>query len=150
MNQVQTLKKRLMWIIAGILVLTILVSAGYNWYILRLNQRQVRQSVEQTLEVYMQIIEESMEGIEELLITQSLTDEAFRKIRQPRNDLDRYLAMVDKKTAFSAEIKKYKMLDGLFMYDRYRNAYIGVKGNYDIKHRAFRNQSPVGEDCKDL
>ena len=46
MNQVQTLKKRLMWIIAGILVLTILVSAGYNWYILRLNQRQVRQSVE--------------------------------------------------------------------------------------------------------
>ncbi len=143
MNQVQTLKKRLMWIIAGILVLTILVSAGYNWYILRLNQRQVRQSVEQTLEVYMQIIEESMEGIEELLITQSLTDEAFRKIRQPRNDLDRYLAMVDKKTAFSAEIKKYKMLDGLFMYDRYRNAYIGVKGTMisNTEHSGIKAQS---------
>ena len=61
-------------------------------------------------------------------------EEDIHKISQPRQEIDRYLAMINTQTEFAESIDNYNMLDGLFLYDASHDVFVAQckEGNNNI------------------
>lgn len=130
MTRLSALKRRLFFLVGGITVVAVLTAAVLNWRTFRKEQQAERASSHYALEVYMERLDRAFDGMEKMLVTQTLEDGVLEKIREPRRELARYLAFVEKKEVFEEEIGKYEFLDGLFLYDRDYADYLGVKSDH--------------------
>lgn len=126
MNKLEIFKKRLFFIIGSLIVMITLLAVVINIQIFKNNQRRKKESIERNLQIFEQMIESSMSEIENLLISQNIEDVDLQNIRKPRKEIDRYVALLSKKDFFANEIGKYKLLDGLFLYDKNMDSYIGA------------------------
>lgn len=125
MNNIGMFKKRLFWIIGSLIVLITIMAFMVNIQIFKSNERRKEERIEQNLQIFEEMIDSSMNEIENLLISQNIEDVDIQNIRKPRRELDRYLALISKKDFFGDEIGKYNLLDGLFLYDKGNDTYIG-------------------------
>lgn len=141
MNKLEVFKKRLFFIIGSLIVMITLLAVVINIQVFKNNERRKRESIERNLQIFEQMIEGSMSEIENLLISQNIEDVDLQKIRKPRKEIDRYLALLSKKEFFYDEIGKYKLLDGLFLYDKNKDSYIGtVQNTVSVKdHTAIKD-----------
>lgn len=130
MTRLSALKRRLFFLVGGITVVAVLTAAVLNWRTLQKEQQAERASSRYALEVYMERLDRAFDSMEKMLVTQTLEDGVLEKIREPRRELARYLAFVEKKEVFEEEIGKYEFLDGLFLYDRDYADYLGVKSDH--------------------
>ncbi len=102
---------------------------GYNLKAFRQSQAQRTEAQEQALRIYVQMMEAFMDNIETLVTSQSMDNLTLQKINRSRKQIHYYQALSEKKNSWNTELTKYKMLNGLFLYDTRRSCYIGVKSS---------------------
>lgn len=128
MKEIAILKHRLFFIIGSLVLITVILFSVINIRMLWDIQGRRKENSINNLQVYIETLNRSMEDIENMLISQDIEDVNLQNIRKPRKQLDRYLALLEKKAFFQEEIGKYNLLDGLFLYDKSNDTYIGVRG----------------------
>lgn len=124
----KNLRKKLFFIIGGIIITATLIILGYNSYNIRLNEKMNRQVFRHSLMVSMGVIEDAMENVENMLIIDTQKDAALKNIIKRTNSIDLHLALIQKKEEFITELKKYQALDGMFLYDNKNKIYVGEAG----------------------
>ncbi len=134
MNNIQRFNKRLLFIITGIIIFSMIAAFGYNLKAFRQSQAQRTEAQEQALRIYVQMMENFMDDIETLVISQSMDKLTLQKINRSRKEIHYYQALSEKKNSWNTELAKYKMLNGLFLYDTRRSCYIGVKSSGIANH----------------
>lgn len=124
MKRLSSLKYRITFLTAaGVLLISLLI-IGYNAYILRIKDERVTHSLESTLSLYCNEVSTTFNNVESFLLTQCFMEEDMRKLSRPRDEMDRYLSMIDIYSKFSESIGNYNMLDGLFLYDAAHDVFI--------------------------
>lgn len=146
MKKLSELKKRLFVIVSGLVLVMILIVLLFNLQIERSSRQRTRQNNQKNLQMYMITVDRAMEDIEDMLISQDIEDIDLQNIRKPRRELDRYLALLEKKAFFGEEIGKYRFLDGLFLFDKRDGTYVGVKS----ENVSARTHTSVKNHCSQL
>lgn len=124
MKKNHSLRYFIVEIVSAVLIILCACVMCYNYYIMHLMERRVTDSVKATIGIYNRQIESNLDNIQTFLLSQSLMEEEKRKLVNPKRDLDRYLAELSIKSDFMKQIGKYKMLDGIFLYDRKNDIYL--------------------------
>lgn len=124
------LRKRLFMVIGSLVLAAIVISVCFNVSMINAQKKIKEQTYQNSMRVYMQSMEDSMADIENMLAIESTADADLKIILKSSDSLEQYLALVRKKTQMETEIKKYQMLDGLFLYDSRKNLFIGTKGTF--------------------
>lgn len=124
-----SLRYRIITLMAASLLLTCTIIISYNYYIYRMMARQMTQTITDTLDLYTEEVSFSLDNAEAFLVNKCLSHDTIRKIRDPRNALDRYLAISDMNNLFQSSIDSYHLMDGLFLYDRENAIFIGAAQN---------------------
>lgn len=125
-----SLRKKLFFIIGGMIGIAMLVILGYSMYSIRLDEKIVSQSHWYDLQVSMRFMEAFMEDIENMLLSDTKEDENMEKIIRGGEGIDWHMALIKKKREFGKEIKKYQFLDGMFLYDSKSSAFVSQVGDY--------------------
>ena len=125
-----SLRKKLFFIIGGMIGVAMLVILGYSMYSIRLDEKIVSQSHWYDLQVSMRFMEAFMEDIENMLLSDTKEDENMEKIIRGGDGIDWPMALIRKKREFGKEIKKYQFLDGMFLYDSKSRAFVSQVGDY--------------------
>ena len=146
MSRITDLKRRLFIIVGSIVFIMVAVILLFNLRLLHESMQQTRQNHKRTLQMYTAMFSDAMDQIEDMLISQNIEDVDMQNIRRPRNETDRYLALLDKKQFFAEEIGKYQYLDGLFLYDTVHKNYIGVKSELV----SMEMHTTIKESCRDI
>lgn len=146
MKKLTELKKRLFVIVGGLVLVMILIVLLFNLQLMRASRQRIRQNNQKNLQMYMITVDRAMKNIEDMLISQDIEDVALQNIRKPRRKLDRYLALIEKKTFFGEQIEKYRFLDGLFLFDKRDETYIGVKS----ENVSEENHTAIRKNCQEL
>ena len=101
MSRITDLKRRLFIIVGSIVFIMVAVILLFNLRLLHESMQQTRQNHKRTLQMYTAMFSDAMNQIEDMLISQNIEDVDMQNIRRPRNETDRYLALLDKKQFFA-------------------------------------------------
>ncbi len=134
MKRFSSLKSRITALITAGAILISIVIIAYNGYILKIKDDRVSHSLESSLTLYCEEITTTLSNVESFLLTKCFVEEDIHKISQPRQEIDRYLAMINMQTEFAESIGNYNMLDGLFLYDATHDVFIAQcqEGNNNV------------------
>ncbi|MFA9465172.1 MAG: sensor histidine kinase [Velocimicrobium sp.] len=124
MRGFSSLKYRIsVFISTGVIIIACVIMA-YTAYILKIKDDRISHSLESSLALYCKETSTSLNNVESFLLTKCFVEEDIHKISQPREEIDRYLAMIDMKAEFQDSIDNYNMLDGLFLYDSAHDVFL--------------------------
>ncbi|MDK2807922.1 MAG: two-component system, sensor histidine kinase YesM [Clostridiales bacterium] len=124
MKRFSSLKYRITFLIMACVLIISIIIIGYNAYILKMKDERVSRSLESTLSLYCDEISVTLDNVESFLLTKCFVEEDIKRLSQPREETDRYLAILKIKNEFSKSIGNYNMLDGLFLYDAGHDIFI--------------------------
>ncbi|MEY8392234.1 hypothetical protein D3Z36_09635 [Lachnospiraceae bacterium] len=128
---VHSFRRRMVWAMTGSLFLVCMVIVGYNVYIYKSTDKIVDRTIANSLELYAQEVDFALDNTDAFLVNRCLLHDTIRKIRKPRKEMDRYLAIGEIQELFWSSIGSYSLMDGLFLYDGQDDIYISQAKRYE-------------------
>lgn len=149
---IRGLKQKLFYIIEIGIIFSVLLILAYSVHSINLSKTINEQTYQYNLRISMKFVEDTMENVENMLVTDTEKDETLKKIIKSTSSLKKRIALIEKKSEFRTEIRKNKFLDGLFLYDSGEQIYVGETGKYVTTqtHTIIKENINTIIDCFEL
>lgn len=117
--------------IMGVIILLICAAViGYRVRTLTLNRNQAADSIETMINLYLGGLDSYIESTEYYLSSQSLVGEQRMRLKDPKSQLEHYLAEVTIMNELNETIGDHKYLDGIFLYEPRKDIFLYGKQDY--------------------
>lgn len=143
---VHSFRQRMVWLMTGSLFFLCMVIIGYNVYIYKSMDRIVDRTIANSLELYAQEVNFALDNTGAFLVNKCLRYDTIRKIKKPRKETDRYLAIGEMQELFWSSISSYSLMDGLFLYDGQNEIFISQAKQFE----RIDDQSLIRDSMEDM
>ncbi|WNS44114.1 histidine kinase [Paenibacillus sp. MMS20-IR301] len=119
-----SLKFRIIGSISIVMLILLLLMIFNNVYAIQVVRGQVFESHKNTLDIYMEQIDDALADVENFLAGMSTLEVDIRTIEKPPRDIDRYLAQYRAEQSLNKSIWGYRSVDGFFIYSKEADVYL--------------------------